>query len=167
MKIATSQTLQHLCSCKCYASQLTLRTNNCVISVSNTDYWKQTSTLQSDLSSEYNGHQLLNLNKYSQTSCKQSPTMQRFSGNLRESNHMGSLPRRGPQMSTLWRKIHCMQFISVLPRRSSMLSLKDQIICKAVIARKRLTIIGKIIIKHRYPKKSGCRRLQEVQTTGF
>ena len=113
MKIATSQTLQHLCLCKCYASQLTLRTNNCVISVSNTD-WKQTSTLQSYLSSEYNGHQLLNLNKYSRTSCKQSPTMQRFSGHLHESNHMGSLPRRGPHMSTLWKKIHCMQFISVL-----------------------------------------------------
>ena len=70
-------------------------------------------------------------------------------------------------MSTLWKKIHCMQFISVLPRRSSMLSLKDQIICKAVIAHKRLTIIGKIIIKHRHPKKSGCGHLQEVQTTGF
>lgn len=143
MKIATSQTLQHLCSCKCYASQLTLRTKNCVISVSNTD-WKQTSTLQSYLSSEYNGHQLLNLNKYSRTSCKQSPIMQRFSGHLRESNHMGSLPRRGPHMSTLWKKIHSMQFISVLPRRSSMLSLKDQIICKAVLTHKRLTIIGKL-----------------------
>ena len=56
-------------------------------------------------------------------------------------------------MSTLWKKIHCMQFISVLPRRSSMLSLKDQIICKAVIAHKRLTIIGKIIYKTQVPQK--------------
>ena len=115
MKIATSQTLQHLCSCKCYASQLTLRTNNCVISVSNTD-WKQTSTLQSYLSSEYNGHQLLNLNKYSRTSREQSPTnMQRFSGHLRESNRMGSLPRRGPHMPTLWKKfIACNLFLCYL-----------------------------------------------------
>ena len=70
--------------------------------------------------------------------------MQRFSGHLRESNHMRSLPRRGPHMSTLWEKNHCMQFIAVLPRRSSMLSLKDQIMCKAVIAHKRLTIIEKL-----------------------
>ena len=83
--------------------------------------------------------------------------MQRFSGHLIESNHMGSLPRRGPHMSTLWKRIHCMQFISVLPRRSSMLSLKDQIICKAVLAHKRLTIIGNY--KTQVPQKVRLRSL--------
>ena len=69
--------------------------------------------------------------KYSRTSRKRSPKMQRLSGRLRggggrlqESNHKGSLPTRGPGKSTLWRIIiYCMQCLSSY-MCSSMFSLK-------------------------------------------
>ena len=68
--------------------------------------------------------------KYSRTSCKRSPKMQRLSGRLRgggrlqELNHQGSLPTRGPGKSTLWRIIiYCMQRLSSY-MCSSLLSLK-------------------------------------------
>ena len=48
---------------------------------------------------------------------KAKPKMQsRFSGRLRESNHRGSLPRKGPDTSTLEKKfIACMQWLSCDP----------------------------------------------------
>ena len=62
--------------------------------------------------------------KYSRTSHKRPPKMQRLSGRLQESNHKGSLPTRGPGKSTLWRIIiYCMQCLSSY-MCSSMLSLK-------------------------------------------
>ena len=68
--------------------------------------------------------------KYSRTSRKRSPKMQRLSGRLRgggrlqESNQKGSLPTRGPGKSTLWRIIiYCMQRLSSY-MCSSLLSLK-------------------------------------------
>ena len=42
---------------------------------------------------------------YSWTSHKRPPKMQRFIGCLQESNHMESLSRRGPYISTFWKRI--------------------------------------------------------------
>ena len=45
-------------------------------------------------------------------------------GHFRESNHQGSLARRGPNMSTFWERIHYMQFLSYDDKCSVLLSLK-------------------------------------------
>ena len=53
------------------------------------------------------------------TSRKRPPKIQGLSG-LQESSHRGSLSRRGPGTSALWKIIYCMQRLS----SGSMLSLK-------------------------------------------
>ena len=51
-----------------------------------------------------------------EASCKQPAKMQRLTlrggGHLQESNHKGSLLRRGPGTSALWKVIYCMQCLS-------------------------------------------------------
>ena len=66
---------------------------------------------------------------YSRTSRERSPKMQRLSGRLQELNYRGSLPRRGPRTSTLWKIIYCMQSLS-WDMCSSMLLLKFYVYSK-------------------------------------
>ena len=57
---------------------------------------------------------LVYLLMYSRTSCKRPPNKltQRLSGRLQKSNHRAPLLRRGLGISTLWKIIYCMQFLS-------------------------------------------------------
>ena len=53
-------------------------------------------------------------------------------GRLQESNHRGSLPRRLPGTSTLWKIIYCMQFLSYA-MGSSMLLLSSSYIPSSIV----------------------------------